>query len=149
MALRWYCIKNRHDSAVDITTWAQKHFQSPLSVNTICHCIYKCKLRLYHAKKKLYINQIQKHCHLLWAQAHSRWTEAKRKTGLWSDLSKSKNSFWKSWTLHPPGLRGVGPPGFFKSQHVMVRRCISVHGLGNLHICEGTVNAERYIQVSE
>ncbi|KAL6458326.1 hypothetical protein MHYP_G00335560 [Metynnis hypsauchen] len=29
----------------------------------------------------------------------------------------------------------------------MVWGCVSAHGMGNLHICEGTINAERYIQV--
>ena len=31
----------------------------------------------------------------------------------------------------------------------MVWGCVSAHGMGNLHICEGTINAERYIQVVE
>ena len=31
----------------------------------------------------------------------------------------------------------------------MVWGCISAQGMGNLHICEGTINAERYIQVLE
>ena len=31
----------------------------------------------------------------------------------------------------------------------MVWVCVSAHGMGNLHICEGTINAERYIQVVE
>ena len=35
----------------------------------------------------------------------------------------------------------------FKSQHLW--GCVSAHGMGNSHICEGTINAERYIQVLE
>ena len=31
----------------------------------------------------------------------------------------------------------------------MVWGCITAQGMGNLHICEGTINAERYIQVLE
>ena len=31
----------------------------------------------------------------------------------------------------------------------MVWGCVSASGMGNLHICEGTINAERYIQVLE
>ncbi len=34
-ALRRHCITHRHDSIIDITKWAQKYFQKPLSVNTI------------------------------------------------------------------------------------------------------------------
>ena len=31
----------------------------------------------------------------------------------------------------------------------MVWGCVSAHGMGNLHICESNINAERYIQVVE
>ena len=59
-SLRQHCIKNQHHSA----TLAQEHFGKPLSVNTV----YKCQLKLYNAKRKPYINNIQK-CHrpeLIW-----------------------------------------------------------------------------------
>uniref|UniRef100_A0AAR2M5U8 Tc1-like transposase DDE domain-containing protein n=1 Tax=Pygocentrus nattereri TaxID=42514 RepID=A0AAR2M5U8_PYGNA len=36
-----------------------------------------------------------------------------------------------------------------KPASLMVWGCVSAHGMGNLHICEGTINAERYIQVLE
>ena len=36
-SLRQHCIKNRHHSVKDITTWAQEHFRKPLSVNTVLH----------------------------------------------------------------------------------------------------------------
>ncbi len=52
-ALRRHCITHRHVSVIDITKWAQEYFQKPLSVNTICHAISRCQLKLYHAKRKL------------------------------------------------------------------------------------------------
>ena len=37
-----------------------------------------------------------------------------------------------------------------KPPSVMVWGCVSSHGImGNLHICEGTISAERYVQVLE
>ena len=60
-ALKRHCIKNRHDSVTEITAWAQDHFRKSLSVNTVRRAIHKCKLKLYHAKKKPYVNTIQKH----------------------------------------------------------------------------------------
>ncbi len=36
-----------------------------------------------------------------------------------------------------------------KPASVMVWGCVSAYGMGNLHICEGTIYAERYIQVLE
>ena len=31
----------------------------------------------------------------------------------------------------------------------MVLGCISVHGMGDLHICEGTIDAEAYVGILE
>ncbi len=59
-ALRWHCITHRHDSVIDITKWAQEYFQKPLSVNTIHRAICRCQLKLYHAKRKPYVNMVQK-----------------------------------------------------------------------------------------
>ncbi len=58
-ALRWHCITHRHDSVIDITKWAQEYFQKPLSVNTIRRAICRCQLKLYHAKRKPYVNMVQ------------------------------------------------------------------------------------------
>ncbi len=83
-----HCITHRHDSVIDITKWAQEYFQKPLSVNTIRHAIYRCKLNLYHAKRKPYVNMVQKHHRVLWANAHLKWTVSKWKGVIWSDKSK-------------------------------------------------------------
>ncbi len=87
-ALRWHCITHRHDSVIDITKWAQEYFQKPPTVNTIHHAICRCQLKLYHAKRKPFVNIVQKrHC-VLWAKAHLKWTVSKWKSVLWSDVSK-------------------------------------------------------------
>ncbi len=87
-ALRRHCITHRHDSVIDITKWAQEYFQKPLSVNTICRAICRCQLKLYRAKRKPYVNMVQKRRHVLWAKAHLKWTVSKWKRILWSDESK-------------------------------------------------------------
>ncbi len=51
---------------------------------TIC----RCQLKLYHAKRKPYVNMVQKRCHVLWAKAHLKWTVSNWKSVLWSDESK-------------------------------------------------------------
>ncbi len=44
---------------IEITKWAQEYFQKP-----------GCQLKLYHAKRKPYVNIVQKrHC-VLWTKAH-------------------------------------------------------------------------------
>ena len=65
-----------------------KNFHKSLSVNTVHRAIHKCQLKLHHAKKKSYMQTIQKHISLLWAKAHLKWFEAKWKTVLRSDKSK-------------------------------------------------------------
>ncbi len=87
-ALRRHCVTHRHDSVIDITKWAQEYFQKPLSVNTIRRAICRCQLKLYHAKRKPYVNMVQKHRHVLWAKAHLKWNVSKWKSVLWSDESK-------------------------------------------------------------
>ncbi len=87
-ALRRHCITHRHDSVIDITKCAQEYFQKPLSVNTIRRAICRCQLKLYHAKRKPYVNMVQKRRRILWAKAHLKWTVSKWKSVLWSDESK-------------------------------------------------------------
>ena len=70
-----HCIKSRYDS-LHISTWAQKHFRESLFVNAVHRAIQKYKLKLNHAKKKPYVNAIQKSLRLLWAKAHLGWSEA-------------------------------------------------------------------------
>ncbi len=70
-ALRRHCITHRHASVIDITKWAQEYFQKPLSVNTICRAICRCQLKLCHAKRKPYVNMVQKRRRVLWAKFQS------------------------------------------------------------------------------
>ncbi len=65
-----HSITHLHDSVIDITKWAQEYFQKPLSENTIRHAICRCQLKLYHAKRKPYVNMVQKRRRVLWAKAH-------------------------------------------------------------------------------
>uniref|UniRef100_A0A3B4CB63 Transposase Tc1-like domain-containing protein n=1 Tax=Pygocentrus nattereri TaxID=42514 RepID=A0A3B4CB63_PYGNA len=153
-SLRRHCIKNRHHSVMDITTWAQEHFRKPLPVNTVRRSIYKCKLKLLHAKQKPYINTTQKHCRLLWAQAHLIWTDAKWKSVLWSDESTFQIVFGNHGRCVPWAIEEKDCPDCYqckvqKPASLMVWGCVSAHDMGNLHICEGTINAERYKQVLE
>ncbi len=86
-SLRRHCIKNCHSSISDITTWAQDYFGKPLSSTTIRSYIHKCQLKLYCAKRKPYVNSVQKRRRLLWARRHLGWTITQWKRVLWSDES--------------------------------------------------------------
>ncbi len=78
----------------------------------------------------------------------------RRKTVLWSDESKFEVLFGK---LGRHVIRTKedkdNPSCYQRSVHkpasLMVWGCMSVCGMGSLHIWKGTINAERYIQVLE
>ncbi len=59
----------------------------PLSSTTMRSYIHKCQLKLYCAKRKPYVNSVQKRRRLLWARRHLGWTITQWKRVLWSDES--------------------------------------------------------------
>ncbi len=121
-ALRRHCITYWHDSVIDITKWAQEYFQKPLSVNTICRAICRCQIKLYCAKRKPYVNIVQKRCRVLWAKAHLKWTVSKCKRVLWSDefkfdiLVEIKNAVSSGLKRRETFQRVISV--LFKSQHL-------------------------------
>ena len=72
---------------MDIATWARKYFGKSLSLNTVHRCIKKCNLKLYYAKRKVFINFPQNRHRVIWARSPLRWIERQWKHVLWSDES--------------------------------------------------------------
>ncbi len=147
-ALRRHCITHRHDSVIDITKWAQEYFQKPLSVNTIRHAICRCQLKLYHTKRKPYVNMVQKRRRVLWAKAHLKWTVSKWKSVLWLDESKFEifvgNHGRRVLQAKEEGdLPACYQHSVQKPASLMAWGSISAYGMGSLHVLEGTMNAER------
>ncbi len=146
---RRHCITHRHDSVIDITKWAQEYFQKPLSVNTIRRAICRCQLKLYHAKRKPYVNMVQKHHHVLWAKAVKKWESV-----LWSDESKfdilvGNHGRRVLWAKEEEELPACHQRSVQKPASLMVWGCLSAYVMGSLHVLEGTMNAESYIKVLE
>ncbi len=150
-ALRRHCITHRHDSVIDITKWAQEYFQNLLSVNTIRRAIRRCQLKLYHAKRKPYVNMVQKRRRVLWAKAHLKWTVSKWESVLWSDESTfdilvGNHGHCVLRAKEEGDLPACHQRSVQKPASLMVWGCISAYSMGNLHVLEGTMNAERYIK---
>ena len=82
---------------------AWEYFGKSLSLNTVRRWIEKCNLKLYYVKRKAFINCVQKL--VLWAQSHG---------------TKYNGSMFSGQTS-----RQVQKPA-----SVMVRGCISAHGMG-------------------
>ncbi len=153
-SLRRHCIKNRHSSISDITTWAQDYFGKPLSSTTICSYIHKCQLKLYCAKRKPYVNSVQKRRRLLWSRRHLGWTITQWKRVLWSDESVFQVFFGRNGRRVLRTKEEKDHPHCYQQQvqkpgSVMVWGCVSALGKGNLHFCDGTINAEKYIEILE
>uniref|UniRef100_A0A9J8CC98 Transposase Tc1-like domain-containing protein n=1 Tax=Cyprinus carpio carpio TaxID=630221 RepID=A0A9J8CC98_CYPCA len=152
-ALRQHCITYRNATVMEITTWAQEYFQKTLFGNTIHRAIRRCRLKLYKSKKKPYLNMIQKHRRFLWAKAHLKWTVAKWKTVLWSDESKFEVLFGKLGchvirTKEDKDNSSCYQRSVQKPASLMVWGCMRACGMGSLHILKGTINAERYGQLT-
>ncbi len=150
-ALRRHCITHQHDSVIDITKWAQEYFQKPLLVNTIRRAI--CRM-LCHAKRKPYVNIVQKRRRVLWAKAQLKWTVLKWKCVPWSDESKfdilvGNHGCCVLRAKEEGDLSACFQRSVQKPASLMVWGCISAYGMGSLHVLEGTMNAERYIKVLE
>ncbi len=147
-ALRRHCITHRHDYVIDITKWAHEYFQKPLSVNTIRRAICRFQLKLYHAKRKPYMNMVQKHHCVLLAKAHLKWTVSKWRSVLWSDELKFHILVVNHGCRVLRAKEEEDLPACYQHSipaSLMVWGCIHAYGMGSLPVLEGTMNAERCI----
>ncbi len=135
---------------IDISKWAQEYFQKPLSVNTIRRAICRCQLKLYHAKRKPYVNMLQKRRRVLWEKAHLKWIVLKCKSVLWSNKSKFDilvgNHRHRVLQAKEEGdLPACYQRSVQKPASLMVWGCINAYDMDSLHVFKGTMNAEYII----
>jgi len=127
---------------------AQGHFQRPLSGNTVHRAIHQCRLKLYHAERKPYLDIIQKHGCTLGPIAHLKmiWGKVEncsvvRQLEIW-------NFLWDVMDTAPSGLKRRDPVRFVistrleKPAPLTEWRYVRAYGTGNLHIWKGTFNAK-------
>lgn len=120
----------------DMILWTSLHglFQKSLH-----RCIYEHRLNLYRAKRKPFINQIQKCHYLLRAGTHLTSTEAKWNTALFFGNHGScvlRAAFVLLAACSSKARFSDGTGGVLAQ-------------MGNMHICGGTIDAKWYIQVLE
>ncbi len=118
---------------------------------TIRSYIHKCQLKLYCAKRKPYVNSVQKRRRLLWARRHLGWTITQWKRVLWSDESVFRYFLGGMDAV----CSGPKKKRIIQLLPATVQKPGSGMGLcqcpwqGNLHFCDGTINAEKYIEILE
>ena len=145
-ALRRYCLRNRHATMMDIVTWAWEYFGKSLSLNTALRCVKKIQLEMV----------------LLILDRHA--AKFSGPEGIWNWLKDSGNVFSGQMSPHFSLFFGKTDVGFYvpkmkrpdcyqrkvqKPASVMVWGCISAHGMGDLHICEGTIDVEANVGILE
>lgn len=150
----------------EIIIWAPEHVPNYWIVNTVCPCIYKCKLKLYHVKQKPYISNIQEShrnsypliYHLdtwrPWAGVHLRWTDAKWERVLSSDRSTFQTALGHHRCHVLKAKEEKDHPDCYqhkvqKPASLVVCGRIIANSKGNPHICDSTKESEMYVQALE
>ncbi len=82
-------------------------------------------------QRKPYVNSVQKRRRLLWAQRHLGWTITQWKRVLWSDESVFQVFFGRN------------------GRRVLQTKEEKDHPDCYQHFCDGTINAEKYIEILE
>ncbi len=149
-------LPHRHDSVIDITKWAQEYFQKSMSVNTIHRWhICRCQLKLYHAKRKPYVNVVQKRCRGPVSQGSFKKEMFQSGKVFYGQTSPNLTILVGNHRHRVLRVKEEGDPPvcyqhqFQKPASLMLWRCISSYGMGSLHVLEGTMNAERYTKFLE
>ena len=145
--LRRYCLRNRQATMMDIATWARKIIisqQSPL-----LHQEMRLEIVLLCKEEGIYSFCTQ----TLW-QTRVCKCKMDRKTVETCSLVRQVHipACFGRRILHAKDEKDH--PDCYqrkvqKPASVMVWGCISVHGMGDLHICEGTIDAEAYVGILE
>ncbi len=110
-------------------------------------------VKLYCAKRKPYVNSVQKRRRLLWARSH---LDGPSHSGnvYCGQMNQYFRYFWEEWTPCAPDQRRKGSSSLLPATSPKARVCHGMGlcqcpGKGNLHFCDGTINAEKYIEILE
>ncbi len=99
------------------------------------------------------MNMVEKHRCVLWAKAHLKWPDSNWKIVLWSVESKF-DILLGNHRRRVPRAKEEGdlPVSSAFSSKASISDVMGVHKCirnGSLHVLEGTMNAERYMNVLE
>lgn len=98
--LRWHCIKNRHDSVMDIAAWAQEYFRTSLSEHSLqCHPKKQGKALL--CKEKAISENYPEIPSSSFCQSSFKMIWCEVENGSVVRRIKILHSFWQLWVLRP------------------------------------------------
>ena len=130
--LRRYCLRNRHATMMDITTWSLEYLGKSLSLNIVHCCIKKCNLKWYYAKRKPFINFGQKCRRVIWARKTVGKCSLVRR-----EPDHISACFWEKLTLDSTCQRWKMPYRLFPMKPRLYDGMGVHHGMGDHDICEG------------
>ncbi len=108
-----------------------------LPETTLIRAICRCQLKLYHVKRKPYVNMVLKRSRVLWAKAHLKWSVSKWKSVLWSgestfDIPVGNNRHRVFRAKEEGDLLACYQNSIQKPAYLVVWKCISAYSIGSL-----------------
>lgn len=139
------CLVDRQKTSTQL----QQEWKADGCSSTVRRCLIKNGLNGRIPRKKPFLNQVQRAKRVQWAKEHQSRTVDEWAKVLWSD--ESKIFVFGSDGIHYVRRRlneQLSPqcilPTMKHPLSVMIWGCMSAKGVERLHMCEGTVNGQKY-----
>lgn len=143
---------NRNANVYDLMQWCETVLGKQISKATMYRYVIRLRFRFYKAKKKPFVSSINKRRRLAWARAHKSWTAAKWNKVLWSDESYFRVVLGSTGPRVLRTREEANNPECFrrcvqKPGSICVWGCFASKGVGPLHVVNGTVTGEAYVNI--
>ena len=146
------CLRDRFATSSQIRRTLEKSVGSVISAKTVQRRLNEVGLRASRPAKKPLLTQKMKKTRLEWAKTFKNWTVDDWSQVIFSDESKF-NLFGSDGNKYVRRRKGerynenCTLKTVKHSPYVMVWGCITYHGVGQILILRGSVNAEKYLKV--
>ena len=136
----------------DLLEWSRVNIGKVFTKRTMYRYVLRLNFRFYKAKKKPFISTGNKRKRLTWARGYKSWTAVKWNKVLWTDESYFRVVMGSNGTrVLRTRLEADNPACYLrrvqKPVSICVWGCMAASGVGPLHVVDGTINAERYVQI--
>ena len=143
-------LNNRRASSGDINK-ELRGMGVKVSNRTVRRRLVKAGLRARIARKKPFLNVVQRQKRVAWAKEHVTWTQEDWKKVIFSDETRISvfGSDGVRYVRRRPGedcLPECLMPTMKHPLSVMIWGCMSRKGVGRIQVLEGNINACRYIK---
>lgn len=147
-------LKDRHLTSPQLSTQLEESTGVKLQPSTVRQTLRRNGLRGCKARRKPLLTERHRKARLEWAKTHRAWSVEQWKSVLFSDESNFtiQNHNGNNWVRRRPGeefLPECTLPTIKHPTPVMIWGCFAASGPGRLHVCEGMMNAKKYIEVLE